>query len=155
MKFNFLTIIAGLIFTSALGFQTIKAQTAKKIPTREASLVAQLVKEANEPDSHSAGDVYLLITIGKTDYVAELKSGKVLSQKSAENPSGGFSGAYAEVSLMLLDKSRRETSQGAGQILKLSGNNWKRIALSEGDYQCAAVKTVPKSVLKVFKVECN
>ena len=133
------------------------AQTAtmKKIPTKEASLVALLVKEANQPDSHSAGDAFLLVTIGKTEYVAELKSGKVVSQKSAKNPSGGFSGAYAEVSLILLDKSRRETSQGAGQILKITGNNWKRIALAEGDYQCAAVKTVPKSVLKSLKVECN
>lgn len=155
MKFNFLTIIAGLVFTLTLSFQTAEAQAAKKISTKEASLIAHLVKEANQPDSHSAQDVYLLVTIGKTDYIAELKSGKVLSQKSAKNTSGGFSGAYAEVSLILLDKSKRETSQGAGQILKITGNNWKRIALSEGDYQCAAVKSVPKSVLKSLKVECN
>ena len=155
MKFNFLTIIAGLVFMLTLGFQTIEAQTAKKISTKESSLIAHLVKEANQPDSHSAGDVYLLVAIGKTEYLAELKSGKVISQKSARSPSGGFSGAYAEVSLILLDKSKRETSQGAGQILKLSGNNWKRIALAEGDYQCADVKTVPKAVLKALKVECN
>lgn len=153
MKFNFLTIIAGLVFTLTLGgFQTAAAQ--KKIPAKEASLVALLVKEARQPDAHSADDVYLLVTIGKTEYVAELKSGKIVSQKSAGNPSGGFSGAYAEVSLILLDKARQATSQGAGQILKMNGNNWKRIALAEGDYQCDAVKTVPQSVLKAFKVEC-
>jgi len=155
MKINFLKIIAGLVFTLTLSLQAIEAQTAKKIPTKEASLIALLVKEANQPDSHSADDVYLLVTIGKTEYVAELKSGKVLSQRSAKSPSGGFSGAYAEVSLILLDKGKQETSQGAGQILKLTGNNWKRIALAEGDYQCADVKSVPKSVLKFFKVECN
>jgi hypothetical protein len=153
MKLKILAVIAVFIFTVCA--ESAHAQATKKIPAKESSLVAHLVKEANQPDSHSAGDVYLLITIGKTDYVAELKSGKVLSQKSAKSPSGGFSGAYAEVGLILLDKSRRETSQGAGQILKMTGNNWKRIALAEGDYQCDAVKSVPKSVLKTLKVECN
>ena len=149
MKFNFLTIIAGLVFTLTL-FQTANAQTAK-----ESSLIAHLVKEANQPDSHSAGDVYLSVTIGKTKYVAELKSGKVVNQSKAQYAGGGFSGVFVEVSLNLLNKNKEETAQGAGQILKLSGGKWKRVALSEGDYQCADVKTVPKSVLKALKVECN
>ena len=149
MKFNFLAIIAGLVFTMTL-FQMANAQTAK-----ESSLIAHLVKEANQPDSHSAGDVYLSVTIGKTKYVAELKSGKVVSQSKAQYASGGFSGVFVEVSLNLLNKNKEETAQGAGQILKLSGGKWKRVALSEGDYQCADVKTVPKSVLKALKVECN
>jgi hypothetical protein len=153
MKLKIFVIVASLVLI--LGFQPAEAQTAKKIPAKESLLVAQLVKEAREPDAHSAGDAFLLITIGKTEYLAELESGKIVSQKRAANASGGFSGAYAEVGLRLLDKSRQETSQGAGQILKLSGNGWKRIALSEGDYRCAAVKTVPKSVLKALKVECN
>jgi hypothetical protein len=150
MKLKFLGMIAGLFMMLTLGFQTAEAQTAK-----ESSLIAHLVKEANAPDAHSAGDVYLLVTIGKTAYTAELKSGKVVGQNKAKNPSGGFSGAYAEVSVNLLDKSKQETAQGAGQVLKLSGGKWKRVALSEGDYQCADVKGIPKSVLKALKVECN
>lgn len=144
-----LTSIACLIFTLTL-FQTANAQSAK-----ENSLVAYLVKEANQPNYHSAGDKYLRVTIGKTDYVAELKSGKVVSQKKAENSSGGFSGAYAEVQIYLLNAKKEETSQGVGQILKLTGNKWKRIALNETDYQCADVKSIPKAILKALKVECN
>ena len=149
MKTKILTIIAGLIFTLTL-FQTANAQTAK-----EFSLINYLVKEANQPDHHSADDKYLRVTIGNTDYVAELKSGKVVVQNRAANPSGGFSGVYAEVSMNLLDKNKKETTQGAGQILKLTGNKWKRIALSEGDYQCGDVKLIPKATLKALKVECN
>ncbi len=152
--FSFIAfLLAGFVFAPV--FQTAEAQTTKKIPAKEASLIAHLVKEANAPDSHSAADVYLSITIGKTEYIAELESGKVVSQRNAEYASGGFSGAYAEISLKLLDKSKRETSQGASQILNLSGKSWQRIALSEGDYQCGDVKSVPKSVLKALKVECN
>ena len=149
MKSKNLTIIAGLIFTLTL-FQAAQAQTAK-----ESSLIAYLVKEANQPDYHSAGDVYLTVTIGKTAYIAELKSGKVVSQKKAANPSGGFSGVYAEVQVNLMNKSKEETAQGAGQILKLTGSKWKRIALNESDYQCSDVKSVPKATLKALKVECN
>ena len=149
MKTKILTIIAGLILTLTL-FQAAQAQTAK-----ESSLIAYLVKEANQPDYHSAGDVYLTVTIGKTAYIAELKSGKVVSQKKAANPSGGLSGAYAEVQVNLMNKSKEETAQGAGQILKLTGSKWKRIALNESDYQCSDVKSVPKATLKALKVECN
>ena len=62
---------------------------------------------------------------------------------------------FVEVSLNLLNKNKEETAQGAGQILKLSGGKWKRVTLSEGDYQCADVKKIPKLVLKALKVECN
>lgn len=148
MKTKILTIIAGLIFTLAV-FQAAKAQTAK-----ESSLIAHLVKEANQPDYHSASNVYLMVAIGKTEYIAELKSGKVVSQKKVENPSGGFSGAYAEVLVNLMNKNKEETGQGAGQLLKLTGGKWKRIARNETDYQCADVKSVPKAVLKALKVEC-
>lgn len=150
MNFNFLTLIAGLFFMLTFSFQSAQAQTVK-----ESSLISHLVKEANQPDSHSAGDVYLMVTIGKTEYTAELKSGKVVSKKTAENASGGFSGAYAEVQVYLLNKQKNVTSQGAGQILKLTGNKWKRIALNETDYQCADVKSIPKAALKALKVECN
>jgi len=150
MKFKFLTIIAGLFFMLTLSFQTSSAQTKK-----ESTLISHLVKEANQPDYHTADDKYLRVTIGNTDYVAELKSGKVVEQNRAGNRSGGFSGAYAEVSLNLLNKNKQETAQGAGQILKLTGTKWKKIALSEGDYQCADVKSIPKATLKALKVECN
>lgn len=149
MKTKTLTIIAGLIFTLIL-FQTANAQTAK-----EASLIKYLVKEANQPDYHSADDKYLRVTIGNTDYIAELTSGKVVEQNRAANRSGGFSGAYAEVQVNLLNANKEETAQGAGQLLKLTGGKWKRIALNETDYQCADVKSVPKTVLKALKVECN
>lgn len=149
MKFKFLAIIASLIFTLAL-FQTVNAQTAK-----ESSLIAYLVKEANQPDYHSADDKYLRVTIGNTDYIAELKSGKVVEQNRAANRSGGLSGAYAEVQINLMNKNKKETAQGAGQILKLTGGKWKRIARNETDYQCADVKSVPKAVLKALKIECN
>ena len=149
MKTKILTIIAGLIFTLML-VQATQAQRA-----RETSLIAYLVKEVNQPDHHSADDKYLRVTVGNTDYVAELKSGKVVKQNRAENPSGGFSGVYAEVSLNFLDKNKKETAQGAGQILKLTGAKWKRVALSEGDYQCRDVKSIPKATLNALKVECN
>lgn len=153
MKLQTLAIIAAFVLT--LGFQTAKAQKAKAIPTQTASLVAHLVKEANQPDAHSAGDVYLSVTIGKIEYVAELASGKIVNQQSTESASGGFSGAYAEVGLRLLDKDKQDTSQGASQLLKLTGKTWKRVALAEGDYQCADLKTVPKATLKTLKIECN
>ena len=149
MKSKILAVIAGLIFTLTL-FQTAQAQTAK-----ENSLIAHLVKKANQPDYHSAGDKYLRVTIGNTDYLAELKSGKVVSQKKTTNPSGGLSGVYAEVQINLLNANKEETSQGAGQILKLTGGKWGRIALNESDYQCRDVKSVPKTVLKALKVACN
>lgn len=154
MKFNLLAVILSLIFILAV-VQTTSAQKAGKISAKEFSLLAYLVKEANQRDAHAAGDVYLSVTIGNTRYVTELKSGKIIHQSRAENKSGGFSDAYVEVSLNLLDKSRRETSQGASQILKSTGNGWKRIALSEGDYQCGDVKSIPQTVLKALKVECN
>ncbi len=149
MKLKILATFAVFIFTLTL-FQTANAQTAK-----ESTLIAHLVKEANQPGSHSNGDVYLSVTIGKTAYIAALKSGKIVSKSNAEYASGGFSGAYAEVQVNLLNANKEETAQGAGQILKLTGNKWKRIALNETDYQCNDVKTVPKSVLKALKVECN
>lgn len=149
MKTKILFILASLIFTLTV-LQSAEAQTAK-----ESSLIAYLVKEANQPDHHSAGDKYLRATIGDTEYLADLKSGKVVSQKKTENASGGFSGAYAEVQVNLLNAKKEETAQGAGQILKLTGGKWKRIALNETDYQCADVKSIPKAVLKALKVECN
>lgn len=155
LKFKSLAVIMSAVLTLALVFQTAEARSTGNVPAKEASLIAHLAKEANQPDYHSAGDVYLSVTIGKTAYIAELKSGRVISQSKAENASGGFSGAYAEVSLNLLDKNKQETSQGAGQILKLTGNKWKRVALSEGDYQCKDVKSIPKATLKALKVECN
>ena len=151
MKTKILTIIAGLIFTLTL-FQAAEAQ---KLSAKESSLIAYLVKEANQPDNHSAGDKYLRVTIGNTDYFTELKSGKVVVQNRAGNPSGGFSGAYAEAQVNLLNAKKEETSQGAGQILKLTGGKWKRIARNESDYQCSDVKSVPKATLKALKVECN
>lgn len=151
MKSTIFTIFAGLIFTFAL-FQTAEAQ---KISAKDASLINYLVKEASQPDYHSADDKFLRVTIGGSEYIAELKSGKVVSQTKAENSSGGYSGAYAEVQVYLLNQNKEVTSQGAGQILKLTANKWKRIALNETDYQCADVKSVPKAVLKALKVECN
>ena len=127
----------------------------EKISGKETSLIMHLVKEANQPGYHTADDKYLRVTIGNTDYIAELKSGNVIEQNRAGNRSGGFSGAYAEVSLNLLNKNKQETAQGASQILKLTESSWKRIALSEGDYQCADVKSIPKAALKALKVECN
>lgn len=155
MKFNFWAVIASVVFSLALTIQTVEAQSAKKIPTKAASLIAHLVKEANQPDSHSKDDIYLLVTIGKTAYTAELKSGKVVSQMKAANASGGFYDSYAEVSINLLNKSKQETVQGAAQLLKLIAGKWKKIALSEGDYQCGDLKGISKTVLKNLKVECN
>lgn len=150
MNFKFLTIIAGLFFMLTLSFQTASAQTKK-----ESSLISHLVKEANQPDSHSAEDRFLMVRIGKAEFTAELESGKIVGQKRAENASGGFSGAYAEVEIYLLNKEKEITSQGAAQILKLTGTKWKRIALNESDYQCADLKSIPKATLKALNVECN
>ncbi|HKP04310.1 MAG TPA: hypothetical protein VJU77_13235 [Chthoniobacterales bacterium] len=152
---TFLTVIVGLGLTLALAFQRAEAQSAKKVPAKEASLIAHLVKEANHPDSHGEEDFYLVVTIGKTEYTAELASGRVVSQSKTENPSGGFAGAYAEVGLSLMHKDKRKSTQSTAQILKLRGTEWKRVALSEGDYQCEDLKGIPKSILKALKVECN
>lgn len=150
MNFKFSTFIAGLFFMLTLSFQTASAQTKK-----EMSLISHLVKEANQPDNHSADDVYFSVTIGNKSYVAELKSGKIISQSKAESPSGGFSGAYTEIQIYLLNKNKDVTSQGASLILKLTGTKWKEIARNETDYQCADVKSIPKATLKALKVECN
>jgi hypothetical protein len=154
MKFKFLAIIASFVFLLTMTFETAQAQSAKKIPTKEASLISHLVKQANQPDSHSKGDVYFLVKIGKTEYIAELKSGKVVSQRNAEFAGGGICGDYAEVSTNLLDKSKKETAQGAGQVLKLSGGKWKMIALAETDYSCNSLRGISQSVMKCLKVEC-
>ena len=155
MKANcFSAVIAGVAFLLTLNLQPA-AQAAQKIPTKTATLIAHLIAEANHPDAHTKDDVYLLITIGKIAYTAELKSGKIMSQRAAEYASSGFYGAYAEVSLNLLNKDQQSTSQGASQILKLSAGKWKRLALSEGDYQCDNLKGIPKFVLQALKVGCN
>ena len=131
------------------GHHTTQAQTPK-----ETSLIAHLVKEASQPGAHSEGDVYLLVKVGKIEYVSELASGTVVSQRNADVVGGGICGDYAEVSLNLLDKNKQETSQGAGQVLKSSKGKWKMIALSEGDYSCDKLKGISKAVLACLKVEC-
>lgn len=151
MKTTILTIIAGLIFMLSL-FQIAEAQ---KLSAKKTSLINYLVKEANQPDYHSADDKYLRVTIGNTDYMAELKSGKIVSQTKAENASGGFSGVYAEVQIYLLNQNKNVTSQGAGVILKMTGMKWKEIARNETDYQCVDIKSIPKVTLKALRVECN
>lgn len=148
-------MIAGLAFTLTLTFETVAAQSVSKIPIKDAVLIASLIEGVQQPDAHTADDVYLKILIGQTAYLAELMSGKVISQERTENASGGFYREYAEVSLSLLNKDKQETTQGAAQIMKFSGGQWYRIALSEGDYQCSNIKTIPKTVLKALKVECN
>jgi hypothetical protein len=126
------------------------AQTPK-----ESSLITHLVREVNQPDAHSVGDVYLLVKIGVTEYIAELESGKVVSNTKAEVAGGGFCGDYVEVSLNLLTENKQESSQGAGQVLKSVNGKWKRIALSEGDYTCEKLKGIPRSVIACLKIECN
>ncbi|RRB01124.1 hypothetical protein [Larkinella rosea] len=146
-----LLVVGTLVFDALfLAFRPVRAQTPK-----ESTLIAHLVSEARQPDAHSKGDVFLQIKIGKVAYMAELESGKVIDQQPVEVSSGGFCGAYAEVSLNLLDKKKQETAQGAGQILKVSHGKWKRVALSEGDYLCEKLKEIPKSVINCLKVACN
>ncbi|RAI73402.1 hypothetical protein HMF3257_01280 [Spirosoma telluris] len=143
-------IIASLLILLTLSFQTAQTQTPN-----ESLLIAHLVQEASQSDSHSEGDAFLLVKIGKVDYTAELQSGKVVSQQEATVVGGGICGNYAEVSLNLLNKDRQETAQGASQILKFSKGKWKRIALSEGDYACEKLKGIPQAVIACLKVECN
>jgi hypothetical protein len=150
MKRSPLTVILSLLFIVMLGFHRLQAQ-----PPNESSLIAHLAKEANQPGAHSEGDVFLLVKIGTIDYIAELESGKVVSQRKADVAGGGICDTYAEVSINLLDKNKRQTAQGAGQILKLSRGKWKMIALSEGDYSCEKLKGIPKTVRTCLKVECN
>lgn len=150
MNVNFWAISSSLFFALMPGNHAVQAQTSK-----ESSLIAHLVEEANQPDAHSADDVYLLIKIGKTEYVAELTSGRVVSQRDALVLGGGICGNYAEVSLNLLNKNKQESTQGAGQVLKSSHKKWKMIALSEGDYACEKLKGIPKAVITCLKVTCN
>lgn len=152
MKFDFLTIIAVLVLTFLFGLQTADAQS--KIPAKETALIAFLVKDS-KPSAEMIKDLpFLAVIIGKTQYIVESKSGKVIGQSRTADGSGGFYGAYAEVSVLLLDTKKGESGAGAGQLLKTTGGRWKTIAVNETDYQCADVKTVPKAVLKALKVEC-
>jgi len=150
MKFNFLAVISSLLLALTLNVHAVQAQTPK-----EASLIVHLTTEANQPDAHSDGDIYLLVKIGETEYIVELKSSKVIRQRKAEVVGGGICGDYAEVSINLLDKNKQETAQGAGQVLKSSKGKWKMVALSEGDYSCEKLKGIPQFVLTCLKVECN
>lgn len=133
--------------------QMAKAQS-KNVSSKETSLIAHLVKEVNRPSFHSKGDEYLLVRIGKTEFIAVLKTGKIISRRNSRFPGGGICGDYAEVDTNLLDKNKKETAQGGSQILKLSGGKWKRVALAEGNYSCEDLKGVSTSVLKCLKVEC-
>ncbi|MEO6284356.1 MAG: hypothetical protein ABIN80_04210 [Dyadobacter sp.] len=128
---------------------------ADAVPARESALITHLVKEANQPGAYSEGDVYLLVTVGKTAYIAELRSTNLVSTSDAKVPSGGFCRDYAEVNVKLLDLNRKETSQGAAQVLRWQKNKWKMIALSEGDYACDKLKGIPQEVRKCLNVECN
>lgn len=152
MNFKFLTFIAGFIFILTL----VQTATAQKIPAKESSLINHLVKEIQQSVTPSEYRTYLRVTIGKITYIADIKSGKVISQEKIEYfTSGGFSGAYAEVQTNIMNVDKLETAQGAGELLKLTGKKWKRIALNETDYQCRDVRSVPKATLKALKVECN
>ncbi len=155
MKINFLFITAIFVLSMTLMLLTAEAKSIEQVPAKEAALIAHLIREANHTGANSKRDAYLLVTIGKTAYTAALASGKVVSQMNTDAASGGFFGIYVEVSINLLDKNKNETAQGSGQILKFSGGKWKRVALSEGDYQCTDVRSIPKSTLKALKVECN
>ncbi|MVM33485.1 hypothetical protein GO755_25840 [Spirosoma sp. HMF4905] len=150
MKISPLVVTASLLFTLALVVHTAQAQTPK-----ESLLITHLVKGANQPGAHSEGDVFLMVKIGKIEYIAELESGKVVSQHNADVVGGGLCGNYAEVSVNLLNKAQQETAQGAGQVLKFSNGKWKMIALSEGDYACDKLKGISQAVITCLKVECN
>ena len=150
MNTTFCVCIASLFLTLLPGFRTVQAQTPN-----ESLLITKLVNEASQPGAHTDDDVYLLIKIGKVEYITELKTAKVVSQRKAEVIGGGICDNYVEVSLNLLNGNKQETAQGAGQILKLSKGKWKMIALSEGDYSCEKLKGIPKSVIACLKVECN
>jgi hypothetical protein len=149
MKFKFLAVIAGLILTLTL----IQTVTAKKIPAKEVALIAHLVKESKQPGWSSDGDVYLSVQIGKTEYTAELDSGKIISRKKVK-PDGGICGDYAVAKASHLDKNKRVTTKGSGQIFKLTGGEWETIALAEGDYACSKLGEMPASVVKCLKVKC-
>lgn len=153
MKFNFRIVVAASVFLFLLLY-SLEAQTVNKIPPKEASLISHLVKEARQPGSHAKGDVYLLIRIGKIEYIAELKSGRVVSQRKAKFPARAICGDYAEVGTNLMNKNKKETAQGAGQILKISNGKWKMIALAEGDYSCDSLKGISQSVMNCLNVEC-
>lgn len=156
MKSAILAIIANLIFTPVL-FQTAEAQkqTALKISPKETSLLNFFAKDRERYDYDPVYRKYLRVTIGKITYLIDLKSGKVDSREKIDYyTSGGFSGAYAEVQINVMNADKLEAGQGSGRILKLTGGKWKLVASNETDYQCRAVKTVPKAVLKALKVEC-
>ncbi|GAB3955280.1 hypothetical protein GCM10028805_42400 [Spirosoma harenae] len=151
MKTTFCVCTISLFLALILGFRT----TGQGQTPNESLLITHLVKEASQPGAHTDDDVYLLVKIGKVEYMAELKTTKVVSQRKAEVTGGGICGNYAEVSLNLLNGDKQETAQGAGQILKLGKGKWKMIALSEGDYACKKLKGIPQAVIACLKVECN
>jgi hypothetical protein len=67
-KSKFLSVIGSVGFTLTLVFQTAIAEPANKVPVKESSLIAHLVKKANQRDSHGEEDVYLWSRSGNRVY---------------------------------------------------------------------------------------
>jgi hypothetical protein len=155
MKSKLVASIVSIGLSLLLLHQTVEAKPDKPVPPRIASLVAHLIKEAQAPDSHSSGDVYLLVELGSTGYIAELSSGKVVRQRKAEADGAGMCGIYAKVSVNLMNSQMKETAQGGGQVLKQTAGKWQKVASSEGDYSCGSLKRIPKTVRRCLKLECE
>ena len=155
MKSKLIASIVSIGLSVLLLHQTIEAKPDKPIAPKVASLIAHLVKEANEPDSHSSGDVYLFVELGSTGYIAELNSGKVVRQRKAEADGAVMCGIYAKVSVNLMDSQMKETAQGGGQVLKQIAGKWQKVASSEGDYSCDSLKRIPKAARQCLKLECE
>jgi hypothetical protein len=154
MKSNILVFIASFFFLLPFAPHTVDAQTKNTISPKVASLISHIVKQANRPNHHSKGDVYLLVSIEKTEYISELKSGRIVAQRKAKSAGGGFCGDYVAVGKKLLDQNKRQTGQGGGEILKLNKGEWEMVATAEGDYSCQKLRRVSQSVMKCLKIDC-
>jgi hypothetical protein len=119
-----------------------------------ASVITFIVKQSNQPDWHSKGDVYASILLEGFDYIVALKTGLIV--KKTKSAMKSFSEGYAEVGVNLLNSRMKETGQGAIWLLQQSGTTWKIVAMDEGGmYPCDKLSSVPQTVRQALKIECS
>lgn len=139
--------------TAAAGSKTIaKAPDQAKIN----SILTFVTKQMRKPDSHGPDDVYAIVTIGSDEYFVSIKTGKTALKKTRSNSRISFSGIYADIGISTANAKMEDIGQGGGWLLKRSGATWIYIDDDEGTgYACNKTRTLPKSVIQAFSIECS
>lgn len=138
----------------------IKPQTPAQIKRAEAaalqkkisSLIAFVVKETKQ--GASPQDVYVWIALEGFNYVAAIKTGRIIKKTKSQIKS--FADDYAEIGVNTMNSKMQTTGQGGTWLLKQNGNTWTSVGMDEGgDYQCDELKSVPQSVRQTLKIQCS